>query len=345
LTPTPGTPSHNSPIVAELGERALIARVRERAGAPPPFVRVGIGDDGAVMETERGELDVVTTDAFVEQIHFRRDWTAARSIGAKSVAVNLSDLAAMGATPRAILLSLILPGQLTVADFDAVIDGAVAESTAAGASLVGGNISRSPGPLVIDVTAMGSVGRRRALLRSGGRPGDELYVTGSVGGGAAGLAILLSGANRAALSAEDLALVERYERPSARVRCGRLVAASRSATACMDLSDGLADAVRQIAEASGTGAVIDAAQIPLSAGAPRWMGREGRDPIEASIAGGDDYELLFAVPPRKRRGFEAAMLKCRPVAATRIGRLTRERDLLLARDGQTTTLNFGFRHF
>ena len=297
------------------------------------------------MEPARGELEVVTTDAFVEQIHFRRDWTPARSIGAKAVAVNLSDLAAMGATPRAILLSLILPDQLTVADFDALLDGAVSESTAAGASLIGGNISRSPGPLVVDVTAMGSVGRRRALLRSGGRPGDELYVTGTVGGGAAGLAILLSGASRAALSAEDLALVERYERPSARVRCGRLVAASRSANACMDLSDGLADAVRQVAEASGAGAIVEAARVPLSAGAGRWLGKGGMEPIEAAMAGGDDYELLFAVPPRRRRAFQAAMLKCRPVAATLIGRLTRERDLRLAREGGAATLNFGFRHF
>ena len=345
MASTPHASSHKFETVADVGERALIARVRERAGAPPSFVLVGIGDDAAILEPARGELDVITTDAQVEQIHFRRDWTPARSIGARSVAVNLSDLAAMGATPRAILLSLVLPGQLTVADFDALIDGAVAESTAAGASLIGGNISRSPGPLVVDVTALGSVGRRRRLLRSGGRPGDELYVTGTVGAGAAGLAILLSGTARAALSAEDLALVERYERPAARVRCGRLVAASRSATACMDLSDGLADAVRQIAEASGTGAIVEAGQVPMSPGAGGWLSRDGRDPVEAAIAGGDDYELLFAVPPRKRRSFEAAMLKCRPVVATRIGRLTKDSGLILSRDGRTAALNSGFRHF
>jgi thiamine-monophosphate kinase len=337
--------SHTSATIASIGERALIARVRERAGQPPAFVSVGIGDDAAVLEPARGELEVVTTDALVEHIHFRRDWTAARSIGAKAVAVNLSDLAAMGATPRAILLGFILPDDLLVADFDALVDGAVSEAAAGGATVVGGNISKSPGPLVVDVTALGSVGRRRALRRSGGRPGDVLYVTGTMGGGAAGLAILQSGAARAALSAEDLACVERYERPSPRVRCGRLVAASRSASACMDLSDGLADAVRQVAEASGTGAVIEAALVPLSAGADRWLSRDGRDAVDAALAGGDDYELLFAVPAIRRRAFEAAMLKCRPVAAARVGRLTRERDLVLARAGGTTTLNFGFRHF
>jgi thiamine-monophosphate kinase len=332
-------------VIAHLGEHALIARIRERIGAPPPFVTIGIGDDAAVIEPARGELDVVTTDAFVEHVHFRRDWTAARSIGAKAVAVNLSDLAAMGATPRAVLLSLILPGDLTLEDFDALIDGVAAEATVAGASVVGGNLSRSPGPLVVDVTALGAVGRRRVLRRSGGRPGDQLYVTGTIGGGAAGLAILEAGRDRAALTAEDLALVERYERPSARVRCGRLVGASRSASACMDLSDGLADAARQIAGASGTGVVIEASAVPLAPGCERWLGTGGRDPIEVALSGGDDYELLFAVPNRRRRAFEAAMKNCRPVVATRIGHLTRERELLVARDGTTTALNFGFSHF
>src|SRR6187399_978355 len=174
-----------------LGEHALIARVRERAAQTPSSstIIIGIGDDAAVIEPARGELEVITTDALVEHVHFRRDWTAARSIGVKAVAVNLSDLAAMGATPRVILLSLILPPTLPIEDFDALVDGVVATATAAGAVLVGGNIARSPGPLVVDVTAMGAVGRRRLLTRSRGKAGDELYVTGTIGGAATGLAI------------------------------------------------------------------------------------------------------------------------------------------------------------
>ena len=207
--------------VADAGEHDLIARVRARAGAPPSFVPVGIGDDAAVIEPARGMLDVVTTDALVEHVHFRRDWTDAHAIGAKAVTVNVSDLAAMGATPRVILLSLILPPALPLADFDALVDGVVAASTAAGASLVGGNIARSPGPLVVDVTAIGAIGRRRVLTRGGGRAGDELYVTGTVGGAGAGLAILQSGTDRAALDAESAACLARYERPEARLRCGR----------------------------------------------------------------------------------------------------------------------------
>ena len=331
--------------VAAIGESALIARVRERAGAPPAFVSVGIGDDAAVMEPARGELEVITTDALVEHVHFRRDWTAARSIGAKAVAVNLSDLAAMGATPRVVLLSLILPPTLLLHDFDALVDGVVAEAAGAGAALIGGNFSRSPGPLVVDVTAMGSVGRRRVLRRTGGRAVDELYVTGTVGAGAAGLAILTAGAARAELTADEVACVARYEHPAARVRCGRVVAASRSASACMDLSDGLADAARQMAAANGTGVTLEAESIPVAPGAARWLGRPGFDPIEAAVAGGDDYELLFAVPPRRRRSFLSAMRLCRPVTVTRVGRLTKDRGLVLSRAGVPAALSSGFHHF
>jgi len=293
----------------------------------------------------RGALDVVTTDALVEGVHFRRDWTTAHAIGAKAVAVNFSDLAAMGAAPRVVLLSLVLPAALPLADFDALVDGVASECAAADAALVGGNIARSPGPLVVDVTAIGAANRRRILRRGGGRAGDSLYVTGAVGGAAAGLAILESGAERAALDAESTACVARYERPVARLRCGRMVAARRAASASMDLSDGLADAVRQVAEASCTGAEIDGATIPLQPGAASWLARGGADPIEAAIAGGEDYELLFAVPARRRKAFLAAIRHTGHLSATLVGRLTRDRALTLVRAGVGTTLNSGFSHF
>lgn len=336
-----------APTVADAGERALIARVRARAGAPPAFVPIGIGDDAAMIEPARGELDVVTTDALVEGIHFRRDWTGAQAIGARAVAVNLSDLAAMGARPRVVLLSLILPPALPLDDFDALVDGVIAEAAAAGAALVGGNIAASPGPLVVDLTVMGSVRRRRALTRAGGRPGDELYVTGVVGAAAAGLAMLTAGAARGTLTPDEAACVACYERPVPRLRAGRLVAGSRSASACMDLSDGLADAARQVAEASGTGVELAAEAVPVAPGAARWLQPAGTaaDPVAAAIAGGDDYELLFAVPPRRRRAFHEALRRCQPLQVTRVGRLTAEPGFRLVRDGASVPLDLGFHHF
>jgi thiamine-monophosphate kinase len=172
--------------VAELGERALIERIKARLSSPE-WVLVGPGDDAAVIEPERRMADVLTTDALVEGVHFDRRFCPPDAIGHKALAVNLSDLAAMGAVPRAALLSLVLPGELPAADVDGLLDGMLALAARHQVSLVGGNITRSPGPLVVDVTAIGAVSPRRILERSGARPGDDVFVTGSIGNGAAGL--------------------------------------------------------------------------------------------------------------------------------------------------------------
>ena len=176
--------------VGELGEHALIERIRARIPPTPSFVVVGIGDDAAVMEPERNALEVITTDGQVEGVHFDQTFVAAADIGHKALAVNLSDLAAMGAAPRVALLSLVLPPAWPVANVDALLDGMIALAGRARIAIVGGNIARSPGPLIVDVTVTGSVHRRRVLTRAGARAGDELYVTGTLGGSAAGLRTL-----------------------------------------------------------------------------------------------------------------------------------------------------------
>ena len=334
-----------SQIVADLGEHALIARLRARAGAPPPHVTLGIGDDAATIAPARGEDVVLTTDSLVEDVHFRRGRTPAAAIGYKALAVNLSDLAAMGAMPRASLLSLALPRDLPIADFDALVDGFCALATEAGAPLAGGNITRSPGPLVVDVTAVGSVRPRRVLTRSAGRPGDELYVTNHLGAAATGFAIVERGLDRHGLDEAFAACVARFERPEPRVRCGVLAARSRSVRTAIDVSDGLADAVRQLADASGTGAVIEAAQIPVHPGAIAWSLQEGRDPIGDALAGGEDYELLFAVSPRRRRGFLTGARRWTGVAVTRVGSLEAASGVWLERDGRREPLGAGFVHF
>ena len=331
--------------VASAGEHALIERVRQRAGAPPAWVTVGIGDDAAVVEPERGASIVVTTDSLVDGVHFRRAWTPLAAVGHKALAVSLSDLAAMGATPRASLLSLALPADLPLADFDALVDAFVALANRSGAPLVGGNLTRTTGPLVVDSTAFGSVRPRRLMRRSGGRPGDELYLTGTIGAATAGLAVLEAGADHAALSAEEVEAVERYERPEARLRCGTSVARARAAAACIDLSDGLADAVRQLAMASGTGAVVLADTLPLHPAVPAWAERAGRNAVDFAIAGGEDYELLFAVRPKQRRAFLTTVRRCSGLPLTKIGRLTAEPDVQLDRGGTLEPLASGFTHF
>jgi thiamine-monophosphate kinase len=333
--------------VASIGERALVERIRARAnaGTPRPWVIVGIGDDAAVVEPERGAMLVVTTDSLVEGVHFRRDWTTSAAVGHKALAVSLSDLAAMGAMPRASLLSLALPAELALRDFDDLVDGFVAIGEREGAPLVGGNITRTPGPLVVDATAFGSVRPRRLLRRDGGRAGDELYVTGWLGAAAAGLAMLRTGVDRESLSPDERACVDRYERPDARVRCGTGIARARAAVAAMDLSDGLADAARQLAAASHTGVVLSANALPIHAGARAWAARTGTDPMELAIRGGEDYELIVAVRPRFRRTFRASTSRCRDVQVTAIGHLTSEPGEWLDRDGAREALAEGFTHF
>ena len=299
--------------ISEIGEHALIARIRERAGTPPSWVHIGIGDDAAVIAPERGELDVVTTDCQIEGVHFDRRWHAMREIGAKALAVNLSDLAAMAALPRAATLSLALPPALLLEDFDALVDGFLSLAALARVTLIGGNLSNSPGPIVIDVTLIGSARRRRILTRSGGAPGHLLYVTGPLGAASANL--------------------ETHKRSDAHtlllLRLSRELASNRVVSACMDLSDGLADGVSQIATASGTGAAVGSASVPVHPTAT----------LEHALRGGEDYELLFAVPAKRRRAFERIAGRMTPV--TCIGELTKDPSLRL----DEGPLGGGFAHF
>ncbi len=334
-----------SSSIGALGEAALVARLRDRAGPPPPFVTVGIGDDAAVLAPERGMHTVVTMDSLVEGVHFQRAWTAPRDLGHKALAVNLSDLAAMGASPRAALLSLALPESLPVADFDALIDGFVALAQASGTPLVGGNLTRSPGPMMIDVTAMGVVRPRRLLRRDGARSGHDLYVTGALGAAATGLAMLAAGRDRLSLDEGAAACVARYECPEARTRCGRLVGRTGSAAAAIDVSDGLADAVARLADAGATGVIIDADAVPVHAGARDWAARSGQDPLVLALTGGEDYELAFAVSPRQRHKFLAALRRCPDLPITRVGRFVAEPGHWIERAGTRTPLPHGFAHF
>ena len=315
--------------VAELGERALIERIRARCPPAPAFVIVGIGDDAAVVEPERNRLEVLTTDCQVEDVHFNQTFVGAADIGHKALAVNLSDLAAMGAAPRVALLSLVLPPDLAAASVDALVDGMAALAVRARIAIVGGNIARSPGPLIVDVTVTGSVHRRRVLTRSGARAGDELYVTGTLGGAALGLRRLRDDPSN------DGSAVDRYRRPEPRLRFGVMLGRNRVPGACIDLSDGLADGVRQMAEASSVGAILDAAAVPIEPGAT----------LADALGGGEDYELLFAVSPRMRARLKDVRRRVSDVPVTRIGRLTSNRALLLSRDGHAEQLPAGFEHF
>ena len=315
--------------VSSLGERALIARITSRL-VTPPWVAVGPGDDAAVIEPARGTLDVLTTDALVDGIHFDLRFTPPDAVGYRALAVNLSDLAAMGAEPRAALLSLLLPDDLDVAVLDGIVDGLLALAARYRVALVGGNITRTTGPLTIDVTAMGSVRPRRVLTRSGARPGDEVYLTGTIGAAAAGLAALKAGQSPIA---DQTVCVERYLRPEPRVRAGVLLGRNRAATSCIDLSDGLADAVRQIADAASVGVAVEAARVP-------FVGE-----LHAAMTAGDDYELLFTSRPSQLGRLRGVRRQTGDLPITLIGVVTKGRDVLLRDNQGTREMPTGYEHF
>ena len=320
----------------------------------PPWVVVGPGDDAAVIEPERGALEVLTTDAQVEGIHFDRRFVPPDAIGYRALAVNLSDVAAMGARPRAALLALALPDAMEAADVDGLLDGMLALASTHGVALIGGNITRTTGPLTIDVTATGSVHRRRILRRSGARPGDEVYVTGTLGDAAVGLRMLREkGAGLVFSEADDeqkkqarlLFPTARYLRPEPRVRAGMLLGRNRAASSCMDLSDGLADAVRQVAAASGVGMTIDGGALPISGASRAWHTARGGDPVDTALTGGDDYELLFTVRPGHRGRLRGVQQLLAGLPITRIGVVTKGTTLLLASGTSTRELPAGYQHF
>jgi thiamine-monophosphate kinase len=340
--PAERVPAAPEATVAALGERAVIARIRARLPPNPSSMLVGIGDDAAVVEPPRGALEVLTTDALVEGVHFDRLLSRPFDIGWKALAVNLSDVAAMGGAPGFALLSLALPPALAVDALDELIDGFTTLAREARVALAGGNITQSPGPLVVDVALTGSVRRRDVLRRDGARPGDGVYVTGSVGAGLAGLEFLRAGAE----GVEGLdTCVERYQRPMPRYRIGAILGRARAATACMDLSDGLADAARQIAEASRVSVRLAAEALPIEAGARRWFETRGRDAVSAAVAGGDDYELLFTAPRKRAGRLRHVLQQARGVPITRIGEITPGREAVLVRNGSVEPLPSGFVHF
>lgn len=336
----PASPSPSSPMitVSDAGEAALLARIRTHVPASRSDVLVGIGDDAAVLEPPRGALLVQTTDTLIDRVHVDRRFMSARDIGRRAVAVNVSDLAAMGARPSWIVLALTLPGDLSVDDFDALIRGVVDEARLHGADLVGGNLSAAPGAaLALDVTATGAVRPRRVLRRDTARAGDALWVTGHIGAAAAGLQMLRADA------AATGPCVDRYRVPTPRLREAWGLAAARAARAAIDVSDGLAASVRQLAAASGLGARIAAASLPIEPGARAWFEQHGVDAVTASLATSDDYELLFAAPPKFSRRLEAVQ-RHTGTPFTRIGELTRDGGCVLAGSDGEVPLPAGFEH-
>lgn len=298
----------------------------------------GPGDDCAVLPPGKGAL-CVTTDAVVEDVHFTRRRFSLEDVGHKALAVNLSDLAAMGARPTWFLCALALPRGFSSAEARALSRGMGALARAHRIALAGGNVT-SARELSITITAAGEVERGRALLRSGARPGDLLYVSGTLGDARLGLELL--GASAAPRASQA---VRRQRRPLPRVALGRV--ARRFASAAIDVSDGLGQDLGHLCAASRVGAEVELSRIPVSAELRRHCSGAGGGAERAAlyaVAGGEDYELLLAVPPARSRAFERACARVgEPVA--RVGAVSRESGLRLrTSSGKALPPPRGFDH-
>ena len=295
------------------GEDSLISRYFKPLATDPGAF--GLGDDAAVLNASGGDI-VVTTDAIVEGVHFLSG-DPPESVARKALRVNLSDLAAKGATAAGFVLTLALRAA-DEAWLTPFARGLGEDAGLFGCPLLGGDTVSTPGPLMISITAFGRVPAGRMVHRSGAKPGDRVVVTGTIGDAMLGLDILMGGAVAAVLADNAAAgemLVGRYRVPQPR---NALVAAVRAhASAAMDVSDGLAGDLAKLCAASGVSAVIDAPSIPLSVPAAALLAR-GTIGIEALVSGGDDYEILCAIPENRFDAFAAAAREA-GVAATSIG--------------------------
>jgi thiamine-monophosphate kinase len=264
----------------DLSEDELIVAIRRVVSGAGPEVVVGPGDDAAVLAASSGEI-VLTTDAMIEGVHFDRGITSARDLGYKAVMASLSDIAAMGASPRAALVTLALSPELDAAWVMELYGGMRQACDEHALWLVGGDLARSE-QIAISVTVSGEVAPGRAVTRAGARSGDVLAVTGALGRSASGLRVARKGRVR---GETDRALLHAHLRPTARVGEGAVLA-RHGATAMMDLSDGLAMDLTRLASASGVSALLRLGDVPIADGATR----------DDALGGGEDYELLVALP-------------------------------------------------
>ncbi|MGB5873600.1 MAG: thiamine-phosphate kinase [Bacteroidota bacterium] len=328
--------------IASIGEFGLIRRFSPPFQESLPGGTTGIGDDCAVMPWKEGRSLLVTTDMLVEEIHFLRERIPPRDLGYKALAVNLSDIAAMGGTPETAYLSIGLPGEIALDWMDEFFLGLRELADEEEVYLLGGDTTRSPAPLIINVAVLGTVNSGRVKYRSDARLGDTVCVTGRLGDSGAGLRILLE---KRPMDGDASYLLRRHHRPRAHVGEGCWLGAREEVHAMMDVSDGIDSDMKRIMERSRCGARIDLDRLPLSEQLERSAVRFGWDPEEIAATGGEDYCLLATVDsagwPDVARGFEETF--GRPLAA--IGSVTDSSLVYLHGDRPAELGKKGFNHF
>ena len=330
--------------LAEIGEFGLIQTLARGLSQPGKEVVLGIGDDAAAVDIGEGRYLLATCDIQIENIHFTRHWFTPEQIGWKAAAVNLSDIAAMGGTPRYALVSLAATPDFESDFLVQVYEGLDACLSRFGACIIGGNTSRTDAGLILDVTLLGEVVCNRMLTRNGAAPGEVLLVTGSLGGSRAGLMLLSGQVHVSDESIREEALI-RHRRPFPRIEEARIIAA-RGGTACMDISDGLLGDVRHLAKSSGIRVVINRDQLPISSAAAGVATALGTDPSELALQGGEDFELLFSLPRARVDALQMELLEKTGTQTTEIGWIEAGEGVFVTqKNSEMKSTNGGFDHF
>jgi thiamine-monophosphate kinase len=332
----------------------LIRALHRRHGHRTPSVIQGIGDDAAVITSQAGAWTVLTTDLLTEGVHFDLRTATMADIGFRAAAANLSDIAAMGGTPQHLLVALAIPPTGTSRHVHQLYRGMMAACRRHRVGLIGGDTSASSSGWFLSITVIGIVPPRKALLRSGARIGDFLYVTGTIGDALAGLGLLNETPGRtkypyiAALTPRHRKfLIQRHLRPTARIAEGQWLSTHRLATSAMDISDGLSGDLRHICEESHVGAEIDLSTLPLSPACRAYATSRKLDPVNLALTGGEDYELLFTVSPRQRARLERTAIE-RGFSLTCIGTIHPFRfgvQALSPRGQRRRLINTSYEHF
>jgi thiamine-monophosphate kinase len=326
------------------GEVGLINALAQLFGAPPPGVVLGIGDDCAALDLGGDAYVLWTVDTLVEGVHFDLASISLKQLGRKSLAVNVSDIAAMGGEPAYALLSLGWPPDRELALALEVGEGLVELGREYGVAVIGGDTVASPPGIMVTVAVLGKVPQEEMLTRAGARVGDQIYVTGTLGDSAAGLEILRRGLKLAPELAEPL--IAAHLNPAPQVAAGRLLAKHRLATAAIDLSDGAATDLYHICRASRVGARLSAAAIPLSAGVRTVAQELRRSPLDLALQGGEDYQLLFTSPPDQTRRLSQVFRQAGLPQPLKIGDIIAGRDVILAGAAEEEIISGrGFDHF
>lgn len=331
--------------IEDIGEFAFIRSIMDNCQFSSEKMIRGIGDDCAVIGPYENRVLLITTDVLVEDVHFIMGKILPEHLGQKAVAVNLSDIAAMGGKALCLFLSLAIPNTMSVETLKSIYRGIKNMCKRYRINLMGGDTSASPGGLMISVTAIGDANKREVLYRDSANQGDGIYVTGNLGDSGAGLKLIKNSFS----APEPIAsrLIEAHNIPVPYLEAGSMIARSGLASAMIDLSDGLVPDLHHICESSHTGARLNHDALPISKELSALAQINNFDPYELALSGGEDYKLLITIPEKNIDSFEKMFQDSTPCPVYRVGEITKGKNLtILSHDGVEEQLDVrGFDHF